>query len=123
MPFSKIVLAVQSQLLREMLARVFARLEDFIVVNQLDNLEQLSTVIKKTETDWVLIFTTHDQTKQSWIDDFIQTHPTVCFVDIAVDRDDVTFNWLNNHDVSFSNLSLEEFISILEDRSICRSPS
>lgn len=122
MPILKIVLAVQTQLLREMLARVFARLEDFIVVNQLDNLEQLSTVIKKTEIDWVLISTIHDQTKQSWIDDFLQTHPTVCFVDIAVDRDDVTFNWLNNHDVSFSNLSLEEFISILEDRCICRSP-
>jgi DNA-binding NarL/FixJ family response regulator len=122
MPIIKIVLAVQAQLLREMLARVFARLEDFIIVNQLENLEQLSTVIKKTEIDWVLTSTIHDQTKQSCIDDFIQTHPTVCFVDIAVDRDNVTFNWLNNHDVSFSNLSLKEFIGILKERCICRSP-
>ena len=120
MPDLKIVLANQSKLLREMLSRVLGKLEDFVVVQEIGNPSLLAEVLDQDNIDWVLFSSTHHVGKLEWIDDLIHSHPSVCFADIALDRSQVTFTWLNNPDTKVIDLSLEEFIAILEAGCLCQ---
>jgi DNA-binding NarL/FixJ family response regulator len=121
MPEIKIVLANQSKLLREMLSRVFTQLEDFVIVQEIDNPTLLAKILDQADIDWVLFSSMHHQGKLEWIDDLIRIHPSVCFADIALDKSEVTFTWMNNPDTEINDLSLEEFIAILEAGCICQS--
>jgi DNA-binding NarL/FixJ family response regulator len=118
---SKIVLANQSKLLRDMLSRVFAKLEDFIIVQEIENPSLLADFLDQTDIDWVLFSSMHHRAKREWIDDLIRTHPSVCFADIALDMSEVTFTLMNNPDTEVNDLSLEEFIAILESGCLCQS--
>jgi hypothetical protein len=121
MPELKIVLANQSKLLREMLSRVFANLEDFVIVQEIENPTLLARILKETDIDWVLFSSIHQQEKLEWINDLIRIHPEVCFADIALDRSEVTFTWVNHPETGVSDLSLEEFVTILESGCICQT--
>ena len=121
MPDLIIVLANQSKLLREMLSRVFDKLEDFAIVQDVEDKSLLAKILDETEIDWVLFSSMHEHGKLEWIDDLIRTHPSVCFADIALDKSEVVFTWVNNPDTQVNDLSLEEFIAILESGCICKS--
>jgi hypothetical protein len=121
MPEMKIILAVQSQLLREMFTRVFEKMEDYIVVQEIFNPILLGQNLNQTKIDWVLFSSMHHHGKLEWVDYLIRSHPSVCFADIALDRSQVTFRWLNNPDSEVSDLSLEEFIAILEAGCLCQT--
>ena len=123
MPDLKIVLANQSKLLREMLSNVFGKLEDFVFVHEIGNPSLLADFLDQTDIDWVLFSSMHHQGKLEWIDDLIRTHPSVCFADIALDKSEVIFTWLNNPDTKVIDLSLEEFIAILEAGCLCQPKS
>ena len=120
MPDLKIVLASQSKLLQEMLSRVFSRHEDFIILKEIKNPNLLAKFLDRKNVDWVLFSSLHDQRRQEWIAELIRAHPSVCFADIALDRNEVTFTWINNPDTEVFDLSLEEFIAILESGCICQ---
>jgi hypothetical protein len=118
----KVLIAIHSQLLQEMLAKVLSKIEDFSIVQVLNDLNQLPDVIIQTNPDWVLLASETRKFTLDQIDDFISTFPEICFVEIALDRDQATFHWLNANDLEVSNLTLEEFITILESGCICQHP-
>lgn len=116
MPVKKIVLAIHSKLLREMLIRVFGKARNLVVVQEITDPGLLPDAIEHSDIDIVIMSSKTDQGEPNWFDGFITIHPSVCIVNIAIDGSQVTFNWLNKPKDAVRDLSLEEFITILETR-------
>lgn len=123
MPELRIVLAIQSKLLREMLSRVFIKLKDFIIVQEIESPTLLAQILYESDIDWVLFSSKHNYQEPDWINDLTRRYPSVCFADIALDKSEVIFSWVNNPDTGVSDLSLKDFIAILEAGCLCQSKS
>jgi len=121
MPDLKIVLAVQSKLLRDMLSRVFSKLKDFIIIQEIENTALLAKILDQKDIDWVLFSSMHLQGRLKKVTELIRSHPTVCFADIALDKNEVIFSVVNYPDSEVSDLSLEDFIAILEAGCLCQT--
>ena len=99
-----------------MLIRVFGKVRNLVVVQEIPDPGLLPDAIEHSDIDCVIISSKTNQGKPNWVDGFINTHPSVCIVNMAIDGSQVNFNWLNKPKDAVRDLSLDEFITILETR-------
>jgi len=110
----RVILANGSRLVREMLHRVIDRSEQLEVVAEVPDHEDLPFSIERYEPEWVILSLPYGNPVRRWIDACMVDHPEVRFVFLSPHQNHIKMKWQMSCDEDYSDLSLKEFIHILE---------
>jgi len=120
MSIKKIILVIQSRLFREMLNRALGKVENLIIVQEINSPELLPEAIEQTNIDWVVIYSEQCHVIPDWVDEFVSFHPTVCLIDLTMKGNRINLRLLNNPDEKIEDISLKELITLLEEGRKCQ---
>lgn len=110
----RVILADGSRLLREMLHRVIDKANRLRVVQELPDSEELHSAINRFDPEWVILSRPFSQDAHAWINSCMADHPDVRFIFLSADQNHVKMKSQMCYEEDFSDLSLKEFIHILE---------
>lgn len=114
MAAKRVILANGSRLLHEMLQRVINKVDSLEVVQEIRNQEELPPAIERFDPEWVIISMPFNQHADGWISACIADYPSVRFILLAPDQSSVKMKWQASYEEDLTNLSLKDFIHILE---------
>ena len=116
-PAHRIILANKPRLLREMLERVLAKVDDLEIAGQAMNLAELLWLVEQMEPEWVIVSLTDHGNIPGTVKSLLNRYPAVYILGIALDGSQVRVNQIGfPDDFVLANLSLEELINILCSR-------
>lgn len=131
---SRVIMAVETRLLRQLLSRAIVRSPHLQVVATVDSSTNLASVVEQTDAEWVIISLLPDgqlpgrawallsaqpsvsvlavmpdgsRVKMGW------TEPYEKMVAVAADGSPVKLRWTEIHEMFLNDLSLDELITIL----------
>ena len=110
----RVILASGSRLLREMLQRVINRADHLEVVQEVPNPEELPSAIKRFDPKWVIVSLPDANPLHPWIESCMIDHPSVRFIFLSPIQNHVKMKWQTTLEEDYSDLSLKDFINILE---------
>jgi DNA-binding NarL/FixJ family response regulator len=110
----RIILADGSRLVREMLHHALDKAEQLQIVDEVPDHEGLPLSIEKSAPAWVIVPLPYSNSTRDWIDACITNHPAVGFVFLSPHQNQITMKWQTSCEEEYSDLSLKEFIQILE---------
>ncbi len=114
MSTKRVILANGSRLLREMLHRVINKAENLEVVQEIPTHEELPLAIKRFYPEWVIISSSYNDSAQGWVNDYMADYPSVRFIFFSPENSSVKMKWQSTYEEDLTNLSLRDFIHILE---------
>jgi len=114
MSIKRVILANNSRLLLEMFHRALEKAEDLEVVQAVINSEELPPAIQSLCPEWVIVSLPVSDPVLDWISTFMQNDPSVRFIFLSPDNHRITMRWQMAYEADLSNLSLKEFIYLLE---------
>jgi DNA-binding NarL/FixJ family response regulator len=114
MTMKRVILANHSRLVLEALHRALDKSEHLEVVNEVINNEDLPFAIQRFCPDWVIVCLPLSDSMLNWIGTFLQNDLSVRFVFFSDDYRKVTVKWQTVPEQDLSDLSLKQFIYILE---------
>jgi chemotaxis response regulator CheB len=114
MSIKRVILANNSRLLSEMFQRVIDQAEHLEVVQDVVNRDDLPLAIQKFCPEWVIVSLPLSSSVLEWISAFMQDDPTVRFIFLSPDNHSIVMKWQIAFEENLSNLSLKEFIYLLE---------
>jgi DNA-binding NarL/FixJ family response regulator len=114
MSINRIILANHSRLLSEMFHHVIDKAEHLEVVQEVANNADLPIAIQRLCPEWVIVSLPLSNSVLDWISAFIQEDPSVRFIFLSPDDHSMMMKWHMASEEDLSNLSLKEFIYILE---------
>jgi len=115
MSIKRIILANHSRLLLEMFQRALNQAEHLEVVHEVFNHEELPLAIQRFCPEWVIISLPVSESLLSWISACIEDHSPIGFIFLSPDHRRITMRWQMALEEDLSNLSLKEFIYLLEN--------
>lgn len=110
----RVILADGSRLLREMLHRVIDKANHLEVVQELPSSDELRSAINRFDPEWVILSQPFDRRTHGWIDTCMADHPSLRFVFLSTDQNHITMKWQMSYEENLPDVSLKEFIHILE---------
>jgi chemotaxis response regulator CheB len=110
----RVILADGSRLLREMLHRVIDKANHLEVVQELPDSGELCSAIHRLDPEWVILSLPYNRHAHEWINSCMADHPSMRFIFFSADQNHITMKWQMSCEEDFSDLSLKEFIHILE---------
>jgi len=110
----RIILADGSRLVREMLHHALDKVEHLQIVDEVPDHERLPLSIEKFEPEWVIVPLAYSNSMRDWIDTCRTGHPAVGFVFLSPHQNQIKMKWQTSCEEEYSDLSLQEFIQILE---------
>ena len=110
----RVILADGSRLLREMLHQVIDKANHLEVVQELPNSDELGSAIKKFDPEWVILSQPFNRHAHGWVDSCMADHPSLRFIFLSADQNHITMKWRMSCEEVLPDLSLKEFIHILE---------
>jgi hypothetical protein len=114
MSVQRIILAIESRLIREMLNRILLKADHLDVVKQVAADENLPTVIREWDAEWIILTMSADNEPLDWIDSYIREHPFVRIMSVSSDGAWVNMKWLHKCERDIVNPSLRELMDVLE---------
>jgi chemotaxis response regulator CheB len=114
MAIKRVILANHSRLLLEMFHRALEKADHLEVVQDLMNSADLPLAIQRFCPDWVILSLPRSNHVPDWISTFIQNDPSVRFIFLSPDNHRITMRWQMAYEAELSDLSLPEFIHLLE---------
>jgi chemotaxis response regulator CheB len=113
MSTKRVILANDSRLLREMFHRMIDKATYLEVVQEISNSEELPFAIERFCPEWVILSLPTSNTILNWISSRIEASPTVRFIFLSPNSS-IKMKRQMSDEEDLSNLSLKEFIRILE---------
>lgn len=110
----RVILANGSRLLREMLHRVIDKADNLQVVDEVPQPEELPSAIERFDPEWVIVSQPYSGHGQSWLQCCLADHPSVRFIFLSPHQNHVKMKWQMSCEEDYPDLSLREFIHILE---------
>lgn len=110
----RVILADGSRLVREMLHRVIDQAEHLEVVDEVPEHGELPFSIERNDPEWVILSLSYGNPVHGWIDAYLVDYPEVRFVFVSPDQNHIKMKWQISFEKDYSDLSLKEFIDILE---------
>ena len=114
MPIKRVILANHPRLLMEMFQRALDQAEHLEVVQQISHHEDLPLAVRRFCPEWVIVSLPLPNSVQNWISTFLQEDPSVRFIFLSPDNHSMIMKWQLATEEDLSNLSLKEFIYLLE---------
>lgn len=114
MAIKRVILANHSRLLLEMFQHVLNKRESIEVVGEISDEKELPLTIQRFCPDWVIISLPISNPIQNWISTSMQNDPSIRFLFFSDDYRNITIKWEMASEQILADLSLKEFIYILE---------
>jgi len=114
MSIKRIILMNNSRLILEMFHRALEKAEHLEVVQAVIHSAELPLAIQRFCPDWVILSLPIADPLLDWIRIFTQNDPSVRFIFLSPDHHRITMKWQMAYEADLSNLSLKEFIYLLE---------
>jgi DNA-binding NarL/FixJ family response regulator len=109
-----VILADGSRLLRELLHRALDKADRLQVVDEVPNPEELSSSIEKFDPEWVIVSLPYSEYSPRWLRPCLTEYPSVRFVFLSPHQNHIKMKWEISFEEEYPDLSLREFIHILE---------
>jgi chemotaxis response regulator CheB len=113
-PTKRVILADGSRLLREMLHRVLDKANHLKVVQELPDSAGLCSAIHRFDPEWVILSRPYNQHAHAWLSSCMEDHPAVRFIFLSANHKYIKMKSQMSYEEDFLDLSLQEFIHILE---------
>jgi hypothetical protein len=97
-----------------MFQRVIDKAEQLEVVQEVMHNQDLPLAIQRFCPEWVIVSLPISPTVLNWISTFMQEDPSVRFIFFSPDNRSMILKWQMAPEQDLSNLSLKEFIYLLE---------
>jgi DNA-binding NarL/FixJ family response regulator len=110
----RVILADGSRLLREMLHHVIDKADHLQVVDEVPEPEELPSAIERFEPEWVIVSQPYSNHLHSWVRSCLADHPSVRFIFLSPHQNHIKMKWQMSCEEDYPDLSLREFIRILE---------
>ena len=114
MPTKRIILANNSRLLLEIFHRVIDKAEHLEVVQEIFSHEELPSAIERFDPEWVITSLPMQNHMSDWIKADNAEYPSLRFIFLSPENNRITMKWQTSSEEDISNLSVKEFITILE---------
>ena len=114
MSIKRVILANNSRLIREMFRHVIDQAEHLEVVREVQNSEDIVIAIQRFCPDWVIVSLPVSDFVLNCISASIQNDPSIRFIFFSEDHHSLKIDWQMSSEAEISDLSLKEFIHILE---------
>lgn len=114
MSIKRVILANHSPLLLEMFHRVLDKAEHLEVIQEVINNEDLPLAIQRFCPEWVIVSLPIPSSAQDWISVHMQADPSIRFIFFSPDHHTMIMKWQMAFEEDLSDLSLKEFIYLLE---------
>jgi DNA-binding NarL/FixJ family response regulator len=114
MSTKRVILADGSRLLREMLHRVLDKANHLEVVKELSSQEGLSSAVERLGPEWVILWLPYNENTHSWIRTSMSDYPSMRFIFLPPESNTAKMKWQALYEEDLTNLSLKDFIHILE---------
>jgi DNA-binding NarL/FixJ family response regulator len=114
MSIKRVILANNSRLLREMFHRVIDQADHLEVVREIQNSEEILIAVQRFCPDWVIVSFPLSDFVLGCISASIQSDPSVRFLFFSEDHRSLKIDWQMSSEAELSDLSLQEFIHILQ---------
>lgn len=114
MSTKRVILANGSRLLREMLHRAIDKADHLEVVQEIPDWEGLSAALKLFDPEWVIVTQSYSHQSRKRLDSWMEDYPSVRFIFLSPHQNYITMKWQTSNEEEYSDLSLQEFIHILE---------
>lgn len=110
----RVILASGSRLLREILHRAIDRADQLEVVREIPNWEALPLALEMFNPTWVIVAQADSNPSHQRVEVCMEKYPSVRFIFLSPNQDNVKIKWQTSYEEEYSNLSLTDFIHILE---------
>ena len=115
MSTKRVVLADGSRLLREMLHQALDKADHLKVVEEIPDRGELSLALQQFDPQWVIVPLPYTHQADPWLASCMEEFPSVRFIFLAPGQNHIKMKWQTSYEEEFSDLSLPEFIHILEE--------
>ena len=110
----RVILANGSRLLREMLHRAIDKADQLEVVQEITDWDELSFALETFHPAWVIVAQPYRNQPDHWVDSYMEKFPLVRFIFLSPNENNVKMKWQTFYEEEYSNLSLKDFIHLLE---------
>jgi len=110
----RVILANGSRLLREMLHRAIDKADQLEVVQEIPGWDELPLVLETFNPAWVIVAQPYRNQPHHRVDFCMEKFPSVRFIFLSPNEDNVKMKWQTFYEEEYSNLSLKDLIHILE---------
>jgi hypothetical protein len=114
MTTKRVILANSPRLLREMLHRAIDKADQLEVVQELPDWEGLPSALEQFDPAWVIVAQPYRGHPGNPLDSCMEQHPSVRFIFLSPAQNNIKMKWQTSYEEEFSDLSLQEFIHILQ---------
>jgi len=115
MSSQKIILVNESRLLRGILKRAIEQDNDLHVVAEIDDYTKITSVIENADVNWIVLALHPHKSIPDDIDALLRDRPDLRCLVMASDGSHVQMRWIETHDTSLNEKSLEELLTILRE--------
>lgn len=110
----RVILANGSRLLRELLHRTLDKQDQLEVVQEIPDWDGLPSALEQFDPAWVIVAQPYSHHPQNQIDSYMVEYPSVGFIFLSPSQHNIKMKWQTSHEEEYSNLSLKEFIHLLQ---------
>jgi hypothetical protein len=114
----RVIIVNNSRLVRELFHNVLRKAKHLQVVREIIDQASLPADIEGLEAEWLVMSLSSDEVIPAWVDPYLHLHPSIRFLAVSTDTSQVKMKWLEPHERDLEDLSLNDLIQILEDKSI-----
>lgn len=120
---SRIILANQPRLLREMLKRVILQSRELKLVGEIAhsvNLNEIEEIIEQTDAQWIVLTLSADGQISEETEMLLVNHPTLSVLAVAMDGSQFKVLWTDPQltERDLSSVSLTELVDVLHERTL-----
>lgn len=110
----RVILANGSRLLREILHRAIDQADQLEVMREIPDWGELPASLQQFHPAWVIVPEPYGDHPRHQIDSCMNEYPSVRFIFLSPTRNSVRMKWQVSCEAEYPDLSLEEFIHLLE---------
>ena len=109
------ILVDGSRILRDLIRRVLETKAGFEVVDELSNLEELSSSLARAETEWVfLILSPNLEISKRQTVEILVEHPSLRIILIHMDEGRIEMEWLVRGHKDLTEMTLDEITLVIQ---------
>jgi hypothetical protein len=96
-----------------MLSRVIDKAPGLQVVAELQDLSKYPDVVRQTGADWTILLLDPDEQVPEIVEQVLNQQPSMRLLVMAVDGSQVRMRWIEPHEISLDDKSLDDLLTIL----------
>lgn len=115
-----IILVDNSPLVSGMLRRVIDDVGDLEIVAEVEDISQYPAIAQQMQAGWTILLIDPDEEVPQIVEQVLSQQPAMRLLVMSVDGSQVRMKWIEPHEISLNDRSLEELLGILQENQVNR---